>query len=148
MKIILILELNVMKSVHWVSFTELGLRQCLTLRPATMRQHIPGCFSVMIKKENIFPSKSKWSFETLICANVTGVSFLAWKRCQIVATGVACAQLYIVLFMSFWRILSTLWSQAAFHNLPHFSKERDIMLRKPLFIPLRRFYTVLFIPLF
>ena len=36
----------------------------------------------------------------------------------------------------------------AFHNLPHFSKEQDIMLRKPLFIPLRRFYTVLFIPLF
>ena len=39
MKIILILELNVMKSVHLVNFTELGLRQCLTLRPATTRQH-------------------------------------------------------------------------------------------------------------
>ena len=146
MKIILILELNVMKSVHLLNFTELGLRQCLTLRPAT-RDNIPGCFCVMTPMEIIFPSKFKWSFETLICANVTVFwpENVARLSPQVLRVPM---QLYIVLFMSFWRILSTLWSQAAFHNLPHFSKERDIMLRKPLFIPLRRFYTVLFIPLF
>ena len=42
-------------------------------------------------------------------------------------------QLNVPVFMAFCCILSPLWSQATFHNLLHFSKEQDIMLRKPLF---------------
>jgi hypothetical protein len=40
--------------------------------------------------------------------------YYAAKRCK-----------YKIYFMSFCCILSTLWSQAAFHNIPHFSHGQE-----------------------
>jgi hypothetical protein len=37
----------------------------------------------------------------------------------------AVSAVHVVLFMSFCRILPTLWSQAAFHNIPQFFRGRQ-----------------------
>ena len=47
--------------------------------------------------------------------------------------------------LGFCCIFFTLWSQAAFHNLPHFSKERDIMLRGFYFMYRHGVFTLYFI---
>ena len=81
--------------------TELGWRQFLTLRQATTRQHNHVQYEVLCDMLKYTYEKcfsllySKCSFNTIFSCNVRDDLCLAVKRCQIVATVVACAQLWI-----------------------------------------------------